>query len=144
MPEISCSAPIGRCTATQREENWSWISARASGRVCPFAIEHVDEQDAGARPRSSARCFTRAVPTSSPMTALTTTRAPSTTPSAQRASPWKLGSPGTSSRLILRSCQFVWVSVSEIDIARFCSSSSQSLIVVPDSMAPSRLISSVW
>ena len=26
-PESSCSAPIGRCTATQREENCSWICA---------------------------------------------------------------------------------------------------------------------
>ena len=35
-------------------------------------------------------------------------------------------------------------SVSEIDIFRFCSSSSQSPTVVPASIAPSRLISSVW
>ena len=89
-------------------------------------------------------CFTRAVPTSSPITPLTTTSAPSTTRSAHRASPWKLGSPGTSSRLILRSCHVVCASVSEIDIFRFCSSSSQSLTVVPASIAPSRLISSVW
>ena len=84
------------------------------------------------------------VPTSSPMTPSTTTSAPSTMPSAHRASPWKLGSPGTSRRLILRSCQFACASVSEIDIARFCSSSSQSLTVLPASIVPSLLISSVW
>ena len=97
-----------------------------------------------ASPRSSARCLTRAVPTSSPMTALTTTSAPSTTRNAQRASPWKLGSPGTSMKLSFRPCQLVWASVNEIDIFRFCSSSSQSPTVEPTSIEPSRLISSVW
>ena len=52
------------------------------------------------------------------MTPETTTRAPSTTRSAQRASPWKDGSPGQSSRLTLRPCHSVWESESEIESLR--------------------------
>ena len=95
-------------------------------------------------PSSSARPQTLVVPTSTPITPLKTTSAPSTTRSAQRASPWKLGSPGTSIRLSFRSCQSACVSESAIDITRRCSSSSQSETVVPCSIAPSRFVSPDW
>ena len=63
---------------------------------------------------------------------------------AHRASPWKDGSPGQSTRLIFRPCQLVCASESEIDICRLCSSSSQSVTVVPASIVPSRLTSPAW
>ena len=143
MPSSSCSEPIGMCTATHFEENCSWIcpsvrkkSARSRSSMLTTSTR--------ASPSSSASFLTRAVPTSKPMTPETTTSAPSTTRSAQRASPWKDGSPGQSTRLIFRPCHSVWVSESEIETARRCSSSSESETVVPASIEPRRLTSPVW
>ena len=114
IPSSSCSDPIGRCTATHFDENCSWIcpsvrkkSARSRSSMLTTSTR--------ASPSSSASFLTRAVPTSKPITPETTTSAPSTTRSAQRASPWKDGSPGQSTRLILRPCHSVWASESEIE-----------------------------
>src|SRR5579864_2006940 len=93
---------------------------------------------------SSARAHTRELFTSTPMTPLRTTSAPSTTRSAAYVSAWKPASPGQSMRLILRSCHSRWESVPESDIWRRCSSSSQSLTVVPCSIEPSRFVFPAW
>jgi len=95
-------------------------------------------------PPSTARFHARPVPTSTPITALTTTSAPSATVSAAIASPWNPASPGVSMRLIFRSCQSRWQMVAARDIWRFCSSSSQSLTVEPDSTVPSRFVAPPW
>jgi hypothetical protein len=78
------------------------------------------------------------------MTALTTTSAPSTTRSAAIMSPWNPGSPGVSIRLILRPCHSTWQRDAASDIWRLCSSSSQSPVVLPASIVPSRLIAPDW
>ena len=52
----------------------------------------------------------------------------------------KLGSPGVSSRLILRPDHSNELSASEIDIWRDCSSGSESETVVPSTTEPSRLV----
>ena len=88
--------------------------------------------------RSSATLQSRCVVTSDPITALTTNTADSHTRSAPSASAMKLGSPGVSSRLILRSCHSNELSVIEIDIWRACSSGSVSEEVVPSVTLPSR------
>ena len=80
---------------------------------------------------SAARSHRRWVATSTPMTALTTKMADSQTRSAPRASATKLGSPGVSRRLILRSCHSNELSEAEIDIWRACSSGSASEAHVP-------------
>ena len=96
------------------------------------------------RPPSAARRQTRPVPTSTPITALTTTSAPSVTVNAAIVSPWKPASPGVSSRLIFRPSQSAWQSEVDSVIWRLCSSSSQSVTVVPDSTVPSRLTAPDW
>ena len=93
---------------------------------------------------SSARDQTRAVFTSTPMTPETTTSAPSTTFMVAIVSAWKPESPGVSIRLILRPCHSRCASDEARDICRFCSSSSQSVVVVPASTVPRRLIAPAW
>src|SRR4051812_5829292 len=94
--------------------------------------------------RPSARAQTREVFTSTPMTPLTTTIAPSTTRSAAAVSAWNPASPGASITLILRSCQSRWQTDDVSDIRRRCSSSSQSATVEPCSIDPSRLSAPAW
>src|SRR5579859_1215454 len=142
-PVNSCSAPIGSATATQEPDSCSWIwpSARkksARSRSSMFT------STTRARPPSSARRHTRPVPTSTPITALTTTSAPSVTVNAAIASPWNPASPGVSRRLIFRPCQSAWQTDAERVICRLCSSSSQSATVVPDSTVPRRLTPPDW
>src|SRR5215213_5879885 len=93
-----------------------------------------------ASPSSEARSQRRVVVTSAPITPLTTNTAPSQTRRAQRASATKLGSPGVSIRLILRSCQRNEERLPEIDISRAFSSGAESETVVPSATEPSRLI----
>jgi hypothetical protein len=93
-----------------------------------------------ARSSSSARCQRRVVLTSTPITALTTKIADSLTRRALRASATKLGSPGVSMRLILRSSHSNELSDVLIDIWRACSSGSESEAVVPSVTDPRRLI----
>ena len=143
MPVSSCSAPIGRWTATQRSESCA-RSASSARKKSARSRSSMLTTITRARPSSSARSQTRAVCTSTPMTALTTKSAPSTTRSAAIASPWKPGSPGVSIRLILRPCHSRWQTDAASDIWRRCSSSSQSLTVVPASTVPSRLIAPAW
>src|ERR1041385_7608432 len=96
------------------------------------------------RSRPVARSQTRLVCTSTPITALATTSAPSTTRNAATVSPAKPESPGVSIRLIFRPCHSRWQSDDESDICRRCSSSSQSEVVVPPSTVPRRLIAPAW
>src|ERR1043166_2345603 len=98
------------------------------------------------RGRSSSleRSQTRLVCTSTPIPALATISAPSTTRSAATVSPPKPGSPGVSIRLILRSCHSRWQIEDASDIWRRCSSSSQSEVVEPCSTLPRRLIAPPW
>src|SRR5579859_765333 len=66
--------------------------------------------------------------------------ADSETLSAPSASATKLGSPGVSIRLTLRSCHSKDESAAEIDIWRAFSSGSESETVLPSGTDPSRLI----
>ena len=93
---------------------------------------------------SSARAHRRCVPTSTPITAFTTNTADSQTRSAPSASATKLGSPGVSRRLTLRSCHSKDDSAAEIDIWRAFSSSSASDTVVPSVTEPSRFTTPAW
>src|SRR4249920_587154 len=143
MPDTSCSDPIGMWTATHCVDSWvrSCSSVRkksARSRSSMFT------NTTRARPSSSASLQPRDVPTSTPITAETVTSAPSTTRAAQRSSPWNAGSPGTSTRLTLRSCQLACSSDIAMENWRLCSSSSASDTVVPASTVPRRLIAPVW
>ena len=139
MPRTSCSEPIGISVAT------------ACGPKASFSESSVRKKSARsrssmftntrrARPRSSARSQRRAVDTSTPITPLTQKIALSQTLSAPSASATKLGSPGVSTRLILRSSYSNDERLAEIDISRSCSSDSESETVLPSVTEPSRLI----
>ena len=93
---------------------------------------------------SSDRAHTFAVFTSTPITPLSTTSAPSTTRSEASVSAWKPASPGVSSRLIFRPCHSRCATDPERDIWRRCSSSSQSPMVVPCSIVPSLFVFPAW
>ena len=138
-PRTSCSEPIGISVAT------TW------GPKAPFSDSSVRKKSARsrssmltksirARSSSSARCHRRIALTSAPMTALTTKIADSQTRSAPSESATKLGSPGVSMRLILRSSHSNELSDALIDIWRACSSGSESEAVVPSMTDPSRLM----
>src|ERR671935_249959 len=143
IPVSSCSLPIGRWTATQRSESCSRSCSSARKKSARSRSSMFTNTTRGSS-SCSARSQTRLVCTSTPITALTVTRALSTTRSAATVSPPKPGSPGASIRLILRPCQSRWQSAAASDICRRCSSSSQSEVVVPCSTAPSRLIAPAW
>src|SRR5215210_4469350 len=138
-PWSSCSRPIGISVATTcwPKACFSESSARkksARSRSSMFTNRMR------ARPSSDARSQSRLVVTSAPMTPFTTNTAPSTTRSAASASAMKLGSPGVSIRLILRSSQWKEERLAEIDISRAFSSVAESDTVVPSATEPSRLI----
>ncbi len=61
IPLSLCSDPIGRCTATHRDENCSWICASVRKKSARSRSSMLTKRTR-ARPRSSARCLTRAVP----------------------------------------------------------------------------------
>src|SRR5918996_2384005 len=138
-PSSSCSEPIGISVATTcwpkacfRESRLRKKSARSRSSMFTKIVR--------ARPRSEARSQSRLVVTSTPITPLTTKTALSQTRSAARASATKLGSPGVSIRLILRSSQRKEERPAEIDISRAFSSDAASETVVPSATEPSRLI----
>src|SRR3954454_20690630 len=142
-PRTSCSAPIGISVATTCMPNaaLSWSSVRkksARSRSSMFTKRRR------AMSSSAARSHSRCVETSTPMTALITKTADSQTRSDPRASATKLGSPGVSTRLTLRSFHSNEASEAEIDICRAFSSSSWSETVVPSATDPSRLTAPAW
>src|SRR6478672_458952 len=138
-PVSSCSLPIGSWIATQRSDS-CWRAASSTRKKSARSRSSMLTKRTRESSCCSARCHTRAVLTSTPITPLSTTTTPSTTRSAANVSAWKPVSPGVSIRLILRSFHSRWQSAPERDIARFCSCSSQSETVVPCSTLPSRLI----
>src|SRR5215217_742322 len=139
MPRMSCSEPIGISVATTcgpkaafRDSRVRKKSARSRSSMFTYTSR--------ATPSSWARCHRRWVPTSTPMTALTTNTADSDTRSAPRASAMKDGSPGVSIRFTLTSRQLNEASDAEIDIPRDFSSSSESETVVPSATEPRRVV----
>src|SRR5215216_129067 len=139
MPRMSCSEPIGISVAT------------TCGPKAAFSDSSVRKKSARSRssmftktsratPSSCARCHRRCVPTSTPITALTTNTADSHTRSAPRASAMKDGSPGVSIRLIFTSRQSKEASDAEMDMLRDFSSSSESETVVPSATEPSLVV----
>ncbi len=138
-PSSSCSAPSGISVATtcwpkERLSCSSTLKKSARSRSSMFT------NTSRAMSSDAARSHRRAVCTSTPSTPLTTKIADSHTRSAESASAKKLGSPGVSSRLILRSSHSNELSVVAIDICRSCSSTSASEIVVPSVTVPSRVV----
>src|SRR5215213_9193693 len=137
-PSSSCSTPIGISVATTCGPKACLSDSRlrkksARSRSSMFTNRMRD------RPSSEARSQSRVVVTSAPITPFTTNTAPSQTRRAQSASATKLGSPGVSIRLILRSPQRNELSPAEIDISRAFSSDAESETVVPSATEPSRL-----
>ncbi len=138
-PSSSCSDPIGISVATT-----CWPKAclsdsrlrKKSARSRSSMFTKMSRES----PSSSARCQSRSVATSTPITPFTTNTAPSQTRSAASASATKLGSPGVSTRLILRSSQRNDERLAEIDISRVFSSGAESDTVVPSATEPSRLM----
>ena len=142
-PEISCSEPIGISVATTCWPNADFSESsvrKKSARSRSSMLTNTRR----ARSSSAARCHSRLVWTSTPITALTTNTADSHTRSAPSASAMKLESPGVSIRLTLRSCHSNEDSAAEIDIWRAFSSGSESETVVPSTTEPSRLTTPAW
>src|SRR5215217_5984496 len=128
-PRISCSEPIGISVAT------------TCGPNAPLSDSSVRKKSARSRssmltkirratPSSEARCHSRCVETSTPITPLTTNTADSHT---RRA-------PSASIRLTLTSRHWKEASDAEIDIPRAFSSSSASDTVVPSVTLPRRVV----
>src|SRR5919202_374350 len=136
-PSSSCSAPSGISVATTWGPNAA-LRESSARKKSARSRSSMFTNSTRARPSSSARCHRRSVETSAPITPLTTKTAPSQTRSAARASATKLGSPGVSIRLILRSCQRKELRLAEIDIWRAFSSGAESETVVPSTTEPSR------
>src|SRR5690242_19777033 len=139
IPFSSCSAPIGSWMATHRSDSCCRAASSTRKKSARSRSSMLTKRTRESS-CSSARFQTRDVLTSTPMTALRTTRTPSTTRSAAYVSAWNPASPGVSSRLILRSFHSRWQSDPERDIPRRCSCSSQSETVVPCSTLPSRFV----
>ena len=107
IPVSSCSLPIGSWIATQRSESCCRAASstrKKSARSRSSMLTKTTRESSC----SSARCQTRDVLTSTPITPLSTTTTPSTTRSAANVSAWKPASPGVSTRLILRSFHSRW------------------------------------
>src|SRR3954469_23384260 len=138
-PSSSCSLPIGISVATTCWPNACLSDSRLRKKSARSRSSMFTNRTR-ARPRSETRSQSRLVLTSAPMTPLTTNTALSQTRSAQSASATKLGSPGVSIRLTLRSSQRNEDRLAEIDISRAFSSGAESETVVPSATEPSRLI----
>src|SRR5918995_1604368 len=137
-PRTSCSLPIGISVATTCWPKAS-LSASSVRKKSARSRSSMFTNTSRARPSASARCHSRSVWTSTPMTPLTTITAASATRSAASVSATKLGSPGVSMRLILRPSCSKEAMPAPIDIWRACSSGSWSSSVLPSSTLPSRL-----
>src|SRR3954454_798824 len=142
-PRTSCSEPIGISVATTC---WPKAVFRASRlrKKSARSRSSMFTNSSRARSSSSARCHSRVVETSTPITALTTKMADSQTRRAPSASATNDGSPGVSRRLTLRSSHSNEDRAAEIDIWRAFSSLSASDTVVPSTTEPSRLTAPAW
>ena len=139
MPRVSCSEPIGISVATTCGPNAALSESRVRKKSAR-SRSSMFTKTSRARPSSFARCQSRSVVTSTPITPLTTNTALSQTLSAASVSATKLGSPGVSIRLILRSSYSNEARLAEIDISRSTSSGSESETVEPSATDPSLLI----
>ena len=92
-PLTSCSVPIGISVATTCGPKAAFSDSSARKKSARSRSSMLTKTSR-ARPSASARCQSRSVWTSTPITALTTTTAASATRSAATASATKLGSPG--------------------------------------------------
>src|SRR4051794_16521601 len=142
-PLTSCSIPMGISVATTCGPKEALGESRVRKKSAR-SRSSMFTKTTRATSSSSARCHRRLVETSTPMTALTTKTAASHTRRDPRASATKLGSPGVSMRLILRSCHSKEFSAAPIDIWRDCSSASASETVLPSATEPSRLVAPAW
>ena len=138
-PRTSCSGPIGISVATTcgPKDSLSGSSVRKKSARSRSSMFTKISRDS---PSSSARCQSRSVLTSTPITPFTTNTAPSHTRRAAIASAMNLGSPGVSIRLILRSSHRNEARLEAIDIWRAFSSAAESETVVPSATEPRRLI----
>src|SRR5215211_5577260 len=142
-PRTSCSEPIGISVATTCWPN-ALLRASSERKKSSRSRSSMLTNSRRARSSSSARCHSRVVVTSTPITALTTKMADSQTRRAPSASATNDGSPGVSMRLTLRSSHSNEDSAAEIDIWRAFSSLSASDTVVPSTTEPSRLTAPAW
>ncbi len=136
-PSSSCSEPIGISVATTCGPKEALSESRVrkkSARSRSSMFTKIRR----ARPSWSARCHIRSVVTSTPITPLTTTTAPSQARRAASASATKPASPGVSTRLTLRSSQRSEARLAAIDIWRAFSSGAESETVVPSATEPMR------
>src|SRR5215208_6487270 len=138
-PWSSCSLPIGISVATTCGPK-ACLSESRERKKSARSRSSMFTKMVRASPSSDARSQRRLVVTSTPITPFTTKTAPSTTRSAASASAMKLGSPGVSTRLILRSSQRNEERLAEIDISRAFSSDAESETVLPSATEPSRLM----
>ena len=98
---VKCfSSPMGNWIGTIARPNDVWRASRVRSRLARSRSVRVSTTMRGSS-CASASSHIFSVCTSGPDTASTTTRAPSTTRSAARASLKKLANPGVSMRLIL-------------------------------------------
>src|SRR5215218_8087328 len=135
-PRISCSEPIGISVATRCAPNAA-LSDSSVRKKSARSRSSMFTKIRRATPSSDARCQSRCVETSTPMTPLT---ADSHTRRAPSASATNEGSPGVSIRLTLTSRHWKEASDAEIDIPRAFSSSSASDTVVPSITVPRRVV----
>ena len=142
-PRTSCSCPSGISVATTCGPKAA-LSASSVRKKSARSRSSMFTKSIRARSSSAARSHSRTVPTSTPSTPLTTNTADSQTRSAPSASATKLGSPGVSRRLILRSCHSNEPKLVAMDIDRACSSASASDIVVPSATVPMRVSAPAW
>ena len=117
--------------------------AERAEEVGPLTVEHVDEEQARDPELLGALPDARRPHLDAHHAAQDDER---TLDDAQRGAGLSLKAriAGTSIRFSLRSCHSACVSESEIDIFRCCSSSSQSEVVEPASIVPSRFVSPAW
>ena len=128
-PRMSCSVPIGISVATTCGPKASLSELRVRKKSAR-SRSSMFTKTSRARPSAWARLHSRSVCTSTPITALTTTTAASTTRRLASVSAMKLDSPGVSIRLILRPECSNEATLAPIDISRSCSSGSESETVV--------------
>src|SRR5215216_2243100 len=138
-PRISCAEPIGISVATTCGPN-ALLSDSSVRKKSARSRSSMFTKIRRATPSSDARCQSRCVETSTPMTPLTTKTADSHTRRAPSASATNEGSPGVSIRLTLTSRHWKEASDAEIDIPRAFSSSSASDTVVPSITVPRRVV----
>src|SRR5215216_7999571 len=138
-PRISCAEPIGISVATTCGPN-APLSDSSVRKKSARSRSSMFTKTRRATPSSDARCHSRCVEISTPITPLTTNTADSHTRRAPSASAMNDGSPGVSIRLTLMSRHSKDASAAEIDMPRVFSSSSESDTVVPSATVPSRFV----